>query len=143
SDRTVAATVRAVAPWAGPTARTPGRELMTISFDELREAVAGDGVGVRARTELQPLGGPGDKVFPATYGVDDRAETKYAVERRRVDGEAVESVVLDSVASQANRFELALLDAFRAGELSLPVISVDFGGAGLYGLDRVSSLEAP
>lgn len=116
---------------------------MTITYDKLREAVAGDGVGVRARTELQPLGGPGDKVFPATYGVENRAETRYAVERRRVDGETVESVVVDSVASQANRFELALLDAFRAGELSLPVISADFEGVGLYGLDRVSALEAP
>ncbi len=117
---------------------------MTISYDDLREAVAGPGVGIRARTVLEPLGGPGDKVFPASYGVNERAETKYAVEKRRVNGEVVESVVLDSVASQANRFELALLDAFRAGELSLPVVSVDFRETtGLEGFDRISSLEAP
>lgn len=116
---------------------------MTITYEDLREAVEGDGVGVRARTQLEPLGGPGDKVFPATYGVDDRAETRYAVEKRRLNGESVDAVVLDSVASQANRHELALLDAYRADDLTLPVISVDFSGAGLFNLDRVSSLEAP
>lgn len=73
-------------------------------------------VGVRCRTVLQPLGGAGDKVFPPTYGVAESAETKYAIEERKVPGqdEVVKSVVLDSVASQANRLELALLDAMRS-----------------------------
>lgn len=117
---------------------------MTISLSDLHEAVAGNGVGIRARTELEPLGGPGDKIQPSTYGVDDRADTKYATERRRVNGETVDSVVLDSVASQANRFELGLLDAFRSDEISLPVVSADFTlFDDLAGLDRISSLEAP
>lgn len=117
---------------------------MSITYDNLRDAVAGPGVGIRARTTLEPLGGPGDKVFPATYGVDGRAETKYAVERRRLGADVVEAVVLDSVASQANRFELALLDAYRAGELSVPVVSTDFRDVeGLERFDRISSLEAP
>lgn len=117
---------------------------MTISYDDLREAVAGAGVGLRAITDLEPLGGPGDKVFPPTYGVSAGASTRYAVEQRRVDGESRPSVVLDSVASQANRLELALLDAYRAGELALPVVSVDFSDvAGLEAFDRISSLEAP
>lgn len=117
---------------------------MTIVYEELREAVAGPGVGIRARTDLEPLGGPGDKVFPATYGVDRSATTKYATEERIINGERVPAVVLDSVASQANRGELALLDAHRRGELSLPLISVDFRSVeGLEGFDRISSLEAP
>lgn len=117
---------------------------MTISYDDLRDAVAGPGVGIRARTPLEPLGGPGDKVFPATYGVDRSAETKYATEKRRLAGEEVDAVVLDSVASQANRLELALLDAHRAGELAVPVASVDFRAVeGLEHYDRISSLEAP
>lgn len=117
---------------------------MSISYDDLRDAVAGPGVGIRARTSLEPLGGVGDKVFPATYGVDGRAETKYAVERRRLGADIVDAVVLDSVASQANRFELALLDAYRAGELAVPVVSTDFRDIeGLERFDRISSLEAP
>jgi CRISPR-associated protein Csb1 len=52
--------------------------------------------------------------------------------------------VLDSVASQANRFELALIDAIRRGELAAPVTSVDFRPVpDLAGLDRISDYEAP
>ena len=117
---------------------------MTLRYDELLDAVAEAGVGVRARTPLEPLGGPDEKIFPPTYSVARDAKTKYALEQRRVDGEAVDAVVLDAVASQANRMESALLDAYRRGEVTIPLVSVDFREApGVEGLDRISSLEAP
>jgi CRISPR-associated protein Csb1 len=122
---------------------------MSLSYDELRAGVAGESVGIRCRTVLQPLGGEGDKIFPPTYSVENTAETKYATEKRRVtspDGNGtsvVDAVVLDSVASQANRLELALLDAVRRGDLALPVTSVDFSQSGLPGFDRISDYEAP
>src|SRR5579859_1891982 len=91
----------------------------------------------------------GRQNIPATYGVQESAETKYAIEERRVpssDGSAggvTRSVVLDSVASQANRLELALLEAIRNDELSAPVTSVDFRPVDdLAGLDRISDYEA-
>jgi CRISPR-associated protein Csb1 len=120
---------------------------MSLTYEELRAGVAGDVAGIRCRTMLEPLGGPGDKVFPPTYSADGAA-TRYAIEQRRVPsadgGSAVESVVLDSVASQANRLELALLDAIRAGQLAVPVTSVDFRPVhDLGGLDRISDYEAP
>lgn len=115
-----------------------------LTVDILHGAVAGDGVGMRARTVLEPLGGKGDKIFPPTYGVTDSAETKYARETRRIDGEDRPCVLLDSVASQANRFELALLEAFRRGELRLPLLSVDFRSEDdVQDLDLLSVLEAP
>lgn len=95
---------------------------MALTHDELRAGVAGDAAGIRCRTVLQPLGGPGDKVFPPTYA-SDNPETRYATEKRFVPsadgigGCVAESVVLDSVASQANRLELALLDAIRRADL--------------------------
>jgi CRISPR-associated protein Csb1 len=123
---------------------------VSLSYDELRDGMAGSVVGIRCRTVLQPLGGAGDKVFPPTYGVPDTAETKYATEQRYAfsqDGQVgsvLDSVVLDSVASQANRFELALLHAIRGGDVALPVTSVDFREVpGLAGLDRISDYEAP
>lgn len=120
---------------------------MTLTYGRLHAAVAERAVGIRSRLELEPLGGPGDKVFPPTF--DASGDTRYAVERRiTVNGDAtadgtVSSVVLDSVASQANRFELALLEAARTGALTVPVTSVDFAGRGLFGLDRISDYEAP
>ncbi len=122
---------------------------MALSYTELRDGVAGAAAGGRCRTELQPLGGAGDKVFPPTYAPEGDAKTRYALEERLVPAaaggrsEVVQAVVLDSVASQANRFELALLAAIRRGELAVPVTSVDFAGSGLAGLDRVSDYEAP
>lgn len=122
---------------------------MSLTYGDLRDGVAGQAVGVRCRTRLQPLGGPGDKVFPPTYGDSGNAQTRYAIEDRyapspeSTSGSVSQSVVLDSVASQANRLELALLDAIRRGDLPLPVTSVDFRSSGLIGIDRISDYEAP
>jgi CRISPR-associated protein Csb1 len=136
-----------------------------LTYDTLAEAVAGTAVGFRAVTRLEPLGGPGDKLFPPTFGDEtwvptptgagreERRRTKYALEWRRVDGSPVLCVVLDSVASQANRMELALLDAWDRGELAFPMVRVDFTGethddpaldlSTLGGDGYLTSLEAP
>lgn len=120
---------------------------MSLNYDHLYEAVTGGSVGFRARLELEPLGGPGDKIFPPTYGTPESAETRYAVEERTLPGPegptTVLSVVLHSVAGQANHQEGALLDAVRSGVLTAPVTSVDFAGRGLFGIDRISDYEAP
>ncbi|MCB9758386.1 MAG: type I-U CRISPR-associated protein Cas7 [Alphaproteobacteria bacterium] len=115
----------------------------TLSFETLSAAVA-SAAAVRAVTRLQPAGGPGDKLFPPTYAVDDAADTRYAFEERVLDGQPVTCVLLDSVASQANRMEEALFDAWEDGELAFPVVLVDFTEEpGLADLDRVSALHAP
>jgi len=115
-----------------------------LTLSTLTEAVAGGAVAIRAVTRLEPAGGPGDKVFPPTYMKDDRAETKYAFEKRQVDGREVQTVLLDSVASQANRIEEALLEGWKRGELQFPVISVDFTGIeDLADLESITSLQAP
>jgi CRISPR-associated protein Csb1 len=95
-------------------------------------------------TRLEPAGGAGDKVFPPTYVKEGRSQTKYAMEERMVDGQKVQTVLLDSVASQANRIEEALLEGWRRGELSFPVVEVDFTGIEeLSDLDKITSLQAP
>jgi len=111
-------------------------QLLTLDFVE--ESLAGKGAAFRAVTDYQPAGGAGDKVFPATY-----EGGKYATESRHIDGEKVPCVLVDSVASQANRMELALLEAWRDGEIPLPVVTVDFTGYDLPKPFRVTSLEAP
>jgi len=113
-----------------------------LSLEKLRHLVR-IGVAFRIRQRLQPAGGAGDKIFPPTYATGDRT-LKYAVEVRRIDGQDVTCVLLDSVASQANRIEEALLDAWREGSLTFPVIGVDFtGDHGLDDLGQVTTLQAP
>jgi CRISPR-associated protein Csb1 len=48
------------------------------------------------------------------------------MEKRRWNGEAVDTVLLDSVQSQANRLEAALLGAVERGEIRIPLIRVNF-----------------
>lgn len=115
-----------------------------LDFSVLTAAVDGASPAIRSVTKLEPAGGPGDKIFPPTYVKEGRAETKYAFEKRKIDGDLVQTVLLDSVASQANRMEEALLEGWRRGELPVPVVQVDFNGQeGLEDLDTISSLQAP
>lgn len=112
-----------------------------INYEELRAAVAGEGVALRSVIELQPAGGRGDRVYPATY--KDGNITTYALEGMRGHGE-YERVVLDSVASQANRLEGALENALDAGILDFPVPFVDFGDCkSVRDVNRVTVLQAP
>jgi CRISPR-associated protein Csb1 len=111
----------------------------TLNLETLRQAVSGTPAAFRCVTEYQPVGGPGDKVFPPTY-----EGGKYATEQR-VDpktGEVIDCVLMDSVQSQANRMELALLDAMDEQDgPQLPLLRVAF--TGVPKPITVTSLEAP
>lgn len=116
----------------------------SMSLESLTSAVGGSGAAIRAVTKLEPAGGPSDKLFPPTYVKEGKAETKYAIETRRVDGRESLVVLLDSVASQANRMEEALLEAWRRKELSFPLVQVDFSEEkGVDDLEQISALQAP
>ena len=113
---------------------------MTIDLPILKEAVRGTAAAFRCVTDYQPAGGPGDKVFPPTYGGG-----KYATEER-IDpetGERRPCVLLDSVQSQANRMELALLESHRAGKVQLPLLVTRFDQEELPKKFTVTSLDAP
>ena len=115
-------------------------DVMDLDLRSLRDAVAGRAAAFRCVTDYQPVGGRGDKVFPPTY-----EGGKYATENR-VDpktGEMRRCVLLDSVQSQANRMELALLEAHRANRLALPLLVAHFDQDELPRKFAVSSLEAP
>ena len=115
---------------------------MTTALDlqTLRDALAGTAAAFRCVTDYQPAGGPGDKVFPPTY-----EGGKYATEERidPATGEMRQCVLLDSVQSQANRMELALLEAHRANRVALPLLVTRFDQDELPKKFTVSSLDAP
>ncbi len=118
----------------------------TLNLAELSAAIVGGAAALRSITTLQPVEGEGGKVFPATY-----SGGKYAYEKRRLPGEdgkehEVECVLLNSVQSEANHAELALLEAVRRGQIRLPLIEVDFSQANAAfkkDLPNLTSLEVP
>jgi CRISPR-associated protein Csb1 len=113
-----------------------------LTYDTLRAAVQGDAAAFRIVTDLDPAGGDGDKVFPPTYqgGV-------YARETRMIDGQPTPCVLLDSVQSQANRLELALLAWHRSArngqERPFPLVQIDFAGTEAADAGIFTALEAP
>jgi CRISPR-associated protein Csb1 len=107
-------------------------ELLTTLTNACRGGIS----AARWITRLTPAGGPGDKVFPPTY-----EGGKYATEKRYVQGQEVETVLLDSVQSQANRMEQALLEACRSGQCNIPLMQVKIPR--LSGETVVTTLEAP
>lgn len=114
-------------------------DVKALTLETVTRALGGSAAAFRCVTEYQPAGGPGDKVFPPTY-----EGGKYATERRVVPetGEIVDCVLLDSVQSQANRMELALLDAMEESDgLQLPLLRVAF--TDVPKPITVTSLEAP
>src|ERR1022692_3521007 len=95
----------------------------SLSFDTLQDALAGSSPAFRLTLKLEAVS---PKVFPPTY-----EGGKYATEHRFIPGYKyvdpatgregpVPCVLLDSVASQANRMELTLQDAWSGGEIELP-----------------------
>ena len=120
---------------------------MTLDIGVLKDAVT-TGAAFRRISRLQPIGGRGDKIFPPTYpGKRNSNFPRHVFERRRIEGEEVWCVLIDSVQSQANRLEEALLaaaDGESGGEpVPMPYVTVDFRGAGLEPLERITSLDAP
>lgn len=122
---------------------------MDLDLQVLRSAIREDAAFRRLR-RLQPVGGRGDKIFPPTYpnpDVPTNPPPCHVFERRRVGDGEVWCVLIDSVQSQANRLEEALLaaaeEADSDGALPLPYVTVDFRDAGLEPLERITSLDAP
>jgi CRISPR-associated protein Csb1 len=104
-------------------------------LSHLRAALGRDGpegarsdAALRLRLRLEPAGGEGAKMMPPTY-VGETGPI-YIHERRPIEGELRECVLLDSVASQANRMEEALNQRILAGEDPVPTILVDQGEFG-------------
>jgi CRISPR-associated protein Csb1 len=89
---------------------------------------------LRTIVHLVPAGGDGDKVAPPTH-----EGGQYAFEKRVVDGRSdVQTVLLDSVQSQANRLEEVLLSGVRAGDITIPLLQMNIPGH-----ETLTSLSVP
>lgn len=83
--------------------------MVSINLAALLEAsVAGGPSCYTSVTELAPAAGPHAAVAPAKFASRGKREGVYAYERRYLDGEPADAVVIDSKQSQLNRIEAAI-----------------------------------
>lgn len=93
---------------------------------------------VRCRIDLIPVDGPSGRIYPPTYP-GPRNVPQHVVERLP-DGSL--RVLVDSVASQANRHEAALVGARRQGLIDFSDVTVDLGGTDAI-MGELSATEMP
>jgi CRISPR-associated protein Csb1 len=114
-----------------------------MDYTVFRRAIEQD-AALRRKQVLQPIEGKNGKIFPPTYPEERRGQgPRHVFERRRLNGREAWCVLVDSVQSQANRLEEALLAALRDGVVAMPYVTVDFRDAGLAGISEITSLDAP
>lgn len=97
-----------------------------------------DDVAIRIDASYQPQAGPQAKVFPPTY-LETNGSRYHTEQRWSDDGEPVDVVVLDSIQSQANRAEQALLADIDTLGLPQIVLRTEADGREV----TISTLEAP
>jgi len=91
-------------------------------FSLIQSAVAEKSL-LRLVVYLRPANADG-LVYPPTY--DDG---RHIFRPAWIDGENRVAVLLDSVQSQANRIEMAILDAYRRGKIHYPEIELKITAA--------------
>ena len=132
-------------------------------MEPLAEAVE-TASALRRIRRLQPAGGSGDYIAPPTYPHPEKGKKwgVHSYEMRRIGGEDVRCVLLDSVQSQAARMEESLVrltkgeyripaaggggrtTVARDSVPAIPKVVVDFtDSAGVSDIGAVSSMELP
>lgn len=110
------------------------RRRMKLTADLLVEACGDDSRhgALTIRTTLEPVEGAGSPVKPPTYPGDGGSGAMIQIDQRWIgegdDRRKSEVVILDSVPSQANRYESALGEM--AESLGLPQIVLDLSSVG-------------
>ncbi len=100
--------------------------MQSLDLATLKSAISGDAAAIRRITTLEPQG---EKIFPSTYEGGEYATEQRVAKNLEGKVETVETVLLDSVQSQANRMELAILRAYDSGLIRMPLLEVDFAKA--------------
>lgn len=103
-----------------------------MNIQELTAAVEGGAAAFRINARMQPVGGVGTPVYPATYG-DSNGRTKYAVEGPKApEGTPIRDIhewktaLLQSVAQGARWHSRALDDRIADGDVQVPIFEMDF-----------------
>ena len=97
-----------------------------LTYSEFSSALEGS-AAIRRIATLQPIGGRGDKIFRRLTRAKNKMTPRgMSLSEGRLEGIERICVLIDSVQSQANRLEEALLEAAEAERIRLPRLVVDF-----------------
>ena len=106
--------------------------MASLGYEELLAACNPGGSSVLSSvTELAPAGGEHTSVAPAKFVDGDNSV--FAYERRFIDGEPLQTAVIDSKQSQLNRGEVTIQQAIDDGHPLLgrvPLVQVVYGSGG-------------
>ncbi len=92
------------------------RVTASLTVEQLVQAVSPGGPScLSSTTELEPAGGPQYAIAPAKFAISRSTLGTYAYERRYLEGELRQAVIVDSKQSQLNRAEAALQQAIDDG----------------------------
>src|SRR5215207_1985070 len=97
---------------------------------------------LRSVVDLQPIDGADGRVFPPTYPPPEGSNSKSPRHVVETLPNGHKRVLIDSVASQANRQEAALVAARHAGRIDFADVYVDLSGTAA-GIDGLSATEMP
>ncbi len=123
---------------------------MPLTLDQLLEVVAPNGpyATISITAEMAPVGNAAGKVAPPTFPTpagQGGPQARYLIDKRWIDGQPREVVILDTEQSEANRCESELRDAADDGLVQLPMfvltdeVSTDDGARQV----RLTSLDFP
>ena len=95
---------------------------------------------LRSAVTLEPVDGPEGRIYPPTYpGAGEKDPPRHVIE---IMPNGSKRVLVDSVASQANRQEEALVAARNAGSINFSDVFIDLKETDA-GIDVLSATEMP
>ena len=97
---------------------------------------------LRSNLDLEPISGAGSHFFPPTYAATKSGANDGGTHAIETLPDGTHRVLVDSVASQANRQEAALVAARAAREIDFADVYVDFKGTEA-AVDMLSASEMP
>jgi len=116
---------------------------MNMKLKDIEDAITEDYAAFSCRAKLQPIQGEGGRVRPPTYAAKENGkEHSYAYYQRRIKGESITCVDLDSIPSQANRIEDCFQQLIDEGLLKIPHLQMIIPVPGRTAI-KVTSLNAP
>ena len=90
-------------------------------YEDIHASISGNGSAIRAEMNFEPAGGQQSKINPSLYIGGEYASYGKKDNEGKFESE---NVIVNSVAAESNRAEMALLAAYQEGKITFPDVLV-------------------